>query len=335
MNPPRVKITVTAASSGERADKVLAGHLRETSRARVQEAFAQGKVWLHDTPIEKSHRVEKGDVLFIELPELPPSEIAAVAGDLTVIFEDDDVLVLNKGAGLIMHPGAGTGEDTLAHFALHHTGGKLSRLGGARRPGIVHRLDKETSGALVLAKSDRAYLALTQLFSEREIAKEYLALAKGVPELRSGSILEPIGRNPVVRVKMAVTTDSRGKPAHTDWSVEETFGTGASLIRCWLHTGRTHQIRVHLSHLGHPLLGDFVYGWKSRGGAAGRAARVMLHATVLAFPHPADGRPLEFRVPPPQDFSTLAADLREEARRDAKPQVVKRMDHPSHTRELH
>jgi 23S rRNA pseudouridine1911/1915/1917 synthase len=325
MKPPRVKITVPAGSSGERADKVLARYLKETSRARVQEAFAQEKVWLNDKPIAKSHHVAKGDVLHIELPAPPPTEIAAVEGSLTVIFEDEDLLVLNKGAGLIMHPGAGTGEDTLAHFALHHTGGRLSRLGGARRPGIVHRLDKDTSGALVLAKSDRAYLALTKLFSERDVAKEYLALAQGVPELRSGSIREPIGRNPVVRVKMAVAQGSRGRPAHTDWSVEETFGKSASLIRCWLHTGRTHQIRVHLAHLGHPLLGDFVYGWKPRGGAAAQAGRVMLHAAVLAFPHPADGRPLEFRVPPPPDFSNLAAQLREEARRDAKPKVMKRV----------
>ncbi len=325
MKPPRVKIIVPAASAGERADKLLARQLPETSRVRVQEAFAQEKVWLNDALIAQSHRVAKGDVLFIELPEPPPSTIEAVAGNLTVIFEDDDLLVLNKGAGLVMHPGAGTGDDTLAHFALHHTGGHLSRLGGERRPGIVHRLDKETSGALVLAKSDRAYLALTKLFSEREIAKEYLALAQGVPELRSGSIREPIGRNPVVRVKMAVAKGNRGKPAHTDWSVEEVFGKKAALIRCWLHTGRTHQIRVHLAHLGHPLLGDVVYGWKPHGGAAGSAARVMLHATVLAFPHPADGRPLEFRVQPPEDFLTLAAQLREEARRDAKPQIVKRV----------
>jgi len=334
MQPPRVKITVPTKAAGERADKVLAGQMKETSRARVQEAFDLEKVWLNDALIAKSHRVAKGDVLVIELPAPPPSELAAVDGGLTVIFEDEDLLVINKGSGVVMHPGAGTGEDTLAHFALHHTGGKLSRLGGSRRPGIVHRLDKETSGALVLAKSDRAYLALTKLFSEREIAKEYLALAQGVPDLRSGSILEPIGRNPVVRVKMAVVQGSRGKPAHTDWSAEEIFGKSATLIRCWLHTGRTHQIRVHLAHLGHPLLGDFVYGWKPRGGAAGRAQRVMLHAAVLAFPHPADGRPMEFRVPPPEDFLSLAAELREEARRDAKPQVVKRMKYTSHVREV-
>jgi 23S rRNA pseudouridine1911/1915/1917 synthase len=335
MKPRRLKFTVQGPAASERADKVLAHFLKDTSRARVQEAFAQKKVWRGETPIAKSQRVAPGDVLHIELPAPPPSEVEAVAGDLTVIYEDDDLLVLNKSSGLIMHPGGGTGADTLVHFALHHTGGKLSQLGGARRPGIVHRLDKETSGAVVLAKSDRAYLALTKLFSERDVAKEYVALVERVPKLRSGSIREPIGRNPVVRVKMAVVPGTRGKPAHTDWSVEESFGKSAALVRCWLHTGRTHQIRVHLAHLNHPLLGDYTYGWRPRGGVAGSAGRVMLHAAVLAFPHPADGRPLEFRVPPPEDFLALAAELREEARRDAKTQVVKRMDHAAHVREVH
>jgi len=334
MHSARQTITVTKKFAGERADKVLALRLDSVSRSRVQDAFANNKVWLNDKPIAQSHRVAKGDVLTVEMTELPPSQVEAVAGDLTVLFEDDDLLVLNKGAGLIMHPGAGTGDDTLAHFALHHTGGKLSKLGGARRPGIVHRLDKDTSGAVVLAKSDRAYLALTKLFSEREVAKEYLALVKGVPELRSGSIHEPIGRNPVVRVKMAVVKGSRGKPAHTDWAVEEIFGKRAALVRCWLHTGRTHQIRVHLAHLGHLLLGDRTYGWKPVEGAAGSAGRVMLHAAVLAFPHPADGRALEFRPPLPADFLALAARLREAAGRDTKAQVVKRMHHASHVREV-
>ncbi len=320
-----VSIRITSSQTGERADKALARHFADVSRARLQEAFAQDLVLLRDKPIAKSHRVAAGDVLAVELPEQAASEVTAVAGDLRVMFEDDDILVLDKGPGLIMHPGGGTGDDTLVHFALHHTDGKLSKLGGARRPGIVHRLDKDTTGAVVLAKSDRAYLALVKLFSEREVAKEYLALVQGVPKLRSGSIREPIGRNSVVRVKMAVVPGTRGKPAHTDWAVEEVFGKSATLVRCWLHTGRTHQIRVHLAHLGHVLLGDYTYGWKPRGPAALLPKRVMLHAALLAFPHPADGRTLEFRAPVPEDFSSLAALFREESRRDAKAQVVKRM----------
>jgi 23S rRNA pseudouridine1911/1915/1917 synthase len=320
-----VTVKITSAQAGERADKALALHFADLSRARLQEAFAQKKVLLRGGPIAKSHRVAKGDVLSVELPEAEPTEVAAIAGDLRVMFEDDDILVLDKGPGTVMHPGGGTGDDTLVHFALHHTGGQLSRLGGARRPGIVHRLDKDTTGAVVLAKSDRAYLALVKLFSERAVAKEYLALVQGVPALRSGSIREPIGRNPVVRVKMAVVPGARGKPAHTDWAVEEVFGKSAALVRCWLHTGRTHQIRVHLAHLGHPLLGDYAYGWRPRGPAAAQPRRVMLHAALLAFPHPADGRVLEFRAPVPEDFSAHAAQLREESRRHAKPQVVKRV----------
>ncbi len=328
-------IVVPKKLAGQRADKVLALLMTDTSRSRVQDAFAEKKVWLGETLIAQSYRVEKGDVITIEIPDPPPSQLSAIPGDLVVLHEDDDLLVLNKGAGVIMHPGAGTADDTLVHFALHHTGGMLSELGGMRRPGIVHRLDKDTTGAVVMAKSDRAYLALTKLFSEREVMKEYLALVKGVPELRSGSIREPIGRNPVVRVKMAVVPGSRGRHAHTDWAVEEVFGKRAALVRCWLHTGRTHQIRVHLSHLGHVLLGDLTYGWKPGSGVVGAAPRVMLHAAVLAFPHPADGRPLEFRPPLPADFLTVAAQLREETGRDAKAKVVKRMHHPSHVREVH
>ena len=321
MNSRPITVTVAADSADERADKVLARHFTEISRMRLQEAFANDKVSLNGRAIAKSQRVSAGDALTIELPELAPTQVEAVAGDLVVLFEDDDVLVLDKGPGLVMHPGHGTGEDTLVHFALHHTGGQLSRLGGARRPGIVHRLDKDTTGALVLAKSDRAYLALTQLFAERAVAKEYLALVQGVPTLRSGILREPIGRNPTVRVKMAVVTGGRGKPARTDWAVEEVFGKRAALVRCWLHTGRTHQIRVHLAHLGHPLLGDRVYGWRPRG-AETVPARVMLHAALLAFPHPADGKPMEFRAPLPADFSAQAASLRaagrEETRRHPK-----------------
>jgi 23S rRNA pseudouridine1911/1915/1917 synthase len=315
-------VRVTTKFAGERADKVLAWHFKDTSRARLQESFAQGKVQVLGQAITKSHRVAVGDVLSVEFLELEVSKVEAVAGDLTVLYEDEDLLVLNKTSGLIMHPGSGTGEDTLVHFALHHTGGKLSRLGGARRPGIVHRLDKDTTGALVLAKSDRAYLALTRLFAERAMAKEYLALAQGVPTLRSGGIREPIGRNPLARVKMAVVTDSRGKPAHTDWAVEEIFGKQAVLVRCWLHTGRTHQIRVHLAHLGHPLLGDRTYGWRPRPLETTRPERVMLHAAVLSFAHPADGRTMNFTVPLPADFLALIAQLREETRRHPKAKVV-------------
>lgn len=332
MKPATVKIFST--QDGERADKALMRHFADISRSRLQEAFANEKVLLDGKPIVKSHRVEAGDVLTVELAELPLAEVAAVEGDLTVIFEDEDVLVLNKGPGLVMHPGGGTGDDTLVHIALHHTKGKLSMLGGARRPGIVHRLDKDTTGAVVLAKSDRAYLSLIKQFAERDVAKEYLALVQGVPKLRSGSIREPIGRNPVVRVKMAVVPGTRGKPAHTDWAVEEIFGKRAALVRCWLHTGRTHQIRVHLAYSDHILLGDRTYGWKPVGGAGGEAKRVMLHAAVLAFTHPADGRPLEFKVPLPEDFLALMTLLRKEAGGDAKAQVVKRMDNSPHVREV-
>jgi 23S rRNA pseudouridine1911/1915/1917 synthase len=330
----RKQITVMGQFAGERADKYLAAHVKDVSRSRVQDAFAHNQVLLGGQPIPKSHRVARGDVLTIELVALPTPEVNAVEGSLTVLFEDEDVLVLNKTSGLIMHPGSGTGEDTLVHFALHHTGGKLSHLGGPHRPGIVHRLDKDTSGAVVLAKSDRAYLELIKYFSEREVAKEYLAIVQGVPKLRSGSQRESIGRNPVVRVKMAVVRPGKGKDAHTDWSVVEAFGHRAALVRCWLHTGRTHQIRVHMAHLGHILLGDQTYGWKPRTGDTARPRRVMLHAEVLAFTHPATGEPLEFRAPLPTDFVALTTQLREEAARDAIPKVMKRVKNVAGSRPI-
>jgi len=320
--------------AGERADKFLAAHFKNLSRSRIQDAFAHDQVWLGGQPIPKSHQVARGDVLTIQLVEPPTTEVTAIEGSLTVLFEDEDVLVLNKTSGLVMHPGSGTGEDTLVHFALHHTGGKLSHLGGTQRPGIVHRLDKDTSGAVVLAKSDRAYLALIKYFSERDVAKEYLAIVQGLPKLRSGSIREPIGRNPVVRVKMAVVRPGKGKDAHTDWAVEEAFGHRAALVRCWLHTGRTHQIRVHMAHLGQILLGDQTYGWKPRTGDTARPQRVMLHAQVLAFTHPGTGEPLEFRAPLPPDFLALIAQLREEAARDAVPKVIKRVKNAVGSRQI-
>jgi 23S rRNA pseudouridine1911/1915/1917 synthase len=318
MKPQSVTIKIAKSSAGERADKMLTHFFGDISRSRLQEAFANGKVLLSGAAITKSHRLVADEVLVVELPEPPPTEINAVEGKLVILYEDEDLLVLDKGPALVMHPGSGTGEDTLVHFALHHTGGKLSKLGGVRRPGIVHRLDKDTTGALVLAKSDRAYTALTNLFADRAVAKEYLALVRGVPELRSGTINEPIGRNPIIRVKMAIATKTRGRPAITEWQVEEAFGKRAALVRCWPRTGRTHQIRVHLTHLGHPLLGDHIYGWKPRADDTAVPGRVMLHAALLSFAHPADGRLMEFRAPLPQDFSKLAAQLREETRRDAK-----------------
>ncbi|HYD85824.1 MAG TPA: RluA family pseudouridine synthase, partial [Opitutus sp.] len=209
------------------------------------------------------------------------------------------------------HPGAATGEDTLVHALLAHCKGTLSGIGGVERPGIVHRLDRETSGIILVAKSDKAHRGLAEQFSERALQKEYLAIVSGAPALISGSIRKPIGRNKQHRHKMGVVEIADGgKDAHTDWEVVEKFGDVAALVRCAIHTGRTHQIRVHLKSLGHILLGDAVYGWKMDTRLKRQPERVMLHAEHLVFAHPITKKTLDLRAPLPSDFEAMLAQLR-------------------------
>jgi 23S rRNA pseudouridine1911/1915/1917 synthase len=208
-----------------------------------------------------------------------------------------------------VHPGAGTGEDTLVHALLSHCEGELSGIGGVERPGIVHRLDRETSGVMLVAKTDAAHRGLSEQFSERSLQKEYLALVTGAPSLLSGSIRKAIGRNTSHRHKMAVVEDG-GRDAHTDWEVVEKFGSIATLVRCIIHTGRTHQIRVHMKSLGHILLGDEVYGWKKDPRLPKQPARVMLHAEHLIVTHPITGKTLDLRAPLPKDFKAMVAALK-------------------------
>jgi 23S rRNA pseudouridine1911/1915/1917 synthase len=196
---------------------------------------------------------------------------------------------------MVVHPGAGTGENTLVHALLAHCKGTLSGIGGVERPGIVHRLDRGTSGAIVVAKTDEAHRDLARQFAERSVVKEYVALVAGAPGLLSGSIRKAIGRNPRHRHKMAVIEEGRGgRSAWTDWQVVEKYGAAAALVSCTLHTGRTHQIRVHLASLGHPILGDSVYGWRPDAKARARPARVMLHSARIRLAHPKTGRALRF-----------------------------------------
>ena len=202
---------------------------------------------------------------------------------------------------MVVHPGDGTREDALVHALLHHCDEKLSTVGAPERPGIVHRLDKDTTGVIVVAKTDPVHHALVKQFAERETGKEYLALASDVPREKSGSVTLPIGRHPTIRVKMAVVEN--GKPAHTDWEIIESFGNLASLIRCRIHTGRTHQIRVHLSSLGHPVVGDETYGFKPARSKIPSPPRVLLHAQKLSFTHPANGELMTVEAPVPEDFS--------------------------------
>ncbi len=294
----------------ERADKVLHRLYPEYSRSRLQTLFAKGLVWMDDEAIGKNRKISKGAKITFTLPPEIPTELIPAEIPLTILYEDEHLVAINKASGMVTHPGNATGDDTLVHALLHYCGVEnLSSIGGSLRPGIVHRLDKETSGAMVAAKSDVAYMGMSRIFAERKIDKEYVAVVVGKPRAQSGSIDEPIGRHPVHRVKMAV--NPRGRPALTDWKIMETFGGKFSLLRLKIHTGRTHQIRVHLAHLGHPVAGDSVYGGKSSPSAPNDAARTMLHARRLSFLHPVTDQPIKIEAELPEDFSTFLGRLRE------------------------
>ncbi len=290
-----------------RADKLLAGAFPAHSRAALQRAFDAGLVRRNGEVVGRSATVKAGDRLEFVLPAIQPPTLRPVAIPLEVLYEDEHLIALNKAAGMVVHPGAHTGEDTLVHALLAHCAGTLSGVGGVERPGIVHRLDKETSGVLLVAKHDAAHRALAGQFAGRHLRKEYLALVAGVPRLRSGTVDRAIARHPVHRERM--TTGEGGRPARTDWEVVDTFGSAAALLRCRIHTGRTHQIRVHLKSLGHPVLGDRTYGWKPDPDGP-TPPRVMLHAERIAFLHPITARPLDLHAPLPGDFSGLIAALR-------------------------
>jgi len=286
-----------------RADKALAAAHPEHSRVAFQRSFDAGLVTRGGAPLERSSTVRAGDVVEFSFPEVLPAALRAVEIPLEVLFEDKSLLAINKPAGMVVHPGAGTREDTLVHALLAHCAGSLSGVGGVERPGIVHRLDRETSGVIVVAKTDAAHRALAKQFAERTVVKEYLALVSGVPRLMSGSIHKAIGRNVRQRHKMAVVEEGHGgRASWTDWQLVERYGDLAALVTCTLHTGRTHQIRVHLASLGHPLLGDAAYGWKETTRMRRSPGRVMLHAARLSLAHPVTGKALDFKAPLPADF---------------------------------
>ncbi|MDP1580858.1 MAG: RluA family pseudouridine synthase, partial [Candidatus Didemnitutus sp.] len=258
---PTTTYVVPEDANRARADKVLAAAFPEHSRVAFQRALEAGLVRIGEKVLKQSDEVVAGQVIEFSLPDTKPLELRAVAIPLEVIFEDRHMVVINKPTGMVVHPGVGTGEDTLVHALLAHCAGQLSGIGGVERPGIVHRIDKETTGLLVVAKNDIAHRALSDQFATRTLVKEYLALVSGVPKGLCGTIDRGIARHPIHRHRM--TTGEGGKPARTDWTLVEKFGEKAALLRCRIHTGRTHQIRVHLKSIGHALFGDAVYGWKA------------------------------------------------------------------------
>ncbi len=308
------RVTVGPGEDGTRLDQALTALTDDFTRSRIRKWIDLGLVRRNGAPARRSERVVEGDVLEMDVPEVIPSEAKAEDIPLSILYEDEHLLVLNKAAGLVIHPAAGNPEGTLVNALLHHCK-DLSGIGGVERPGIVHRLDKDTTGALIVAKNDRAHLGLSLAFSRREIEKTYLAVCYGIPKPPEGVIEAPIGRHPNDRKKMAVRED--GSPARTLYSTNEVF-EGTALLSCRLITGRTHQIRVHCAHIGHALIGDSTYSgrqWKNlMNPVAGRACRDFprqaLHAWRLEFTHPVTGEIIAIEAPIPDDISGLIEKLK-------------------------
>jgi 23S rRNA pseudouridine1911/1915/1917 synthase len=291
-----MQLIVPKVSASLRLDRFLAMELPQYSRSRFQQLIRDGFVTLNGKTARPRDILRAGDV--IDLTEPPPEKIdnQPEAIPLDILFEDDDLIVINKLAGLVVHPGAGHREHTLINALLHHCS-ILSGIGGKERPGIVHRLDKDTSGCLVVAKNDESHRGLTTQFAERTVEKIYLALVSEKLRRSAGVIEQKIGRHRVHRQRMSVTSE-RGRAARTEYRVLRS-SEQASLVECKLHSGRTHQIRVHLHHLGHPVLGDKVYAPK----LTGKIPRQMLHAWKLGFRHPRTGEWRTFEAPLPNDFA--------------------------------
>ncbi len=300
------RFVVPPASAGLRLDRylplALAAEGREMSRAAIQELIKGGSVTAGGRTAKPSHAVATGDEVFVRIEAAAPAGLRPEAIAVPILHEDDDIVVVDKPAGLVVHPAAGNPDGTLVNALLHHCDGRLCALAGEDRPGIVHRLDKETSGCLVAAKSEVAYHSLVAQFSGRETGKEYLAVTEGIPAEEAGTIQNHIGRHPVNRQRMAVVQPPAGKEAITDYHLlRSDAGAGWAALRCIIHTGRTHQIRVHLKeNLRCPILGDTIYAQVSR--QRNKVERLMLHARFLAFRHPVTGESLRFEAPVPPPF---------------------------------
>jgi 23S rRNA pseudouridine1911/1915/1917 synthase len=318
----RIAITLAAGDAGIRLDRALQRRLPELSRSRLKRLILDGQVTSAGRVLRDPAQRAAAGVVVVALPAPEAAAPMAEPIPLAVLFEDAHLIVVDKPAGLVVHPAPGNPKGTLVNALLAHCGASLSGIGGVRRPGIVHRLDKDTSGLLVAAKTEAAHHALSQAFAQRRIERGYCALVWGVPSPPAGEIAGNIGRSPTNRKKMAVVGTGRGKPAVTRYRVERRFaapgGQRAALVECRLLTGRTHQIRVHLAHIGHPVIGDPAYGARAARAAARHAAigaeiatfaRQALHARLLGFVHPATGERLRFESPLPADMAGLVTNL--------------------------
>jgi 23S rRNA pseudouridine1911/1915/1917 synthase len=321
------EVTVADADSGERLDRLLARDIAALSRTRIKALILDGAVAIGGrTILDPGHRVNAGDRIEVTVP--PPEEPEPQAENipLNIVYEDDQLIVVDKPSGLVVHPAAGHATGTLVNALIAHCGDSLSGIGGVKRPGIVHRLDKDTTGLMVVAKTDRAHQALAEQFADHgrtgPLQRGYLAFVWGAPDRPKGTVDAPIDRHPHARDKMAVRQS--GREAITHWQVLDRYPGSdkkplASLIECRLETGRTHQIRVHLAHLGHPLIGDSTYGqgFRTKSALLAPAARQALealgrqalHAYLLGFEHPASGEELVFRSELPADLARLRSAL--------------------------
>jgi len=313
--------TATDADNGGRLDRVLASSIDDVSRSRIKILIEAGSVTIDGATItDPSHRVKLGQIFAMIIPDSQPASIEPEAIDLDVLYEDEDVIVINKPAGMVVHPAPGSPNGTLVNALLAHCGASLSGIGGVRRPGIVHRLDKDTSGVMVAAKNDVAHQSLATQFAERTIERAYTAVIWGIPAPPLGVVEGNIGRSERNRLKMAVVRAPKGRVARTHYRVTERLGPQASITQCRLETGRTHQIRVHMTHLGHPLVGDPVYGRQSaaRMKSLNTVARTFLddfkrqalHAHLIGFIHPRKQQQLQFKSEIPKDIKSLINVLR-------------------------
>ena len=297
-------MTLFADISGERLDAFLARCVPDLSRSGAQRLIEDGQVTRNGKPGKKNDKLNIGDEICYTIPEPREVDIKPTQMDLNIVYEDEDVLVINKPKGLVVHPAAGHQDDTLVNGLLHAMGDDLSGINGELRPGIVHRIDKDTSGLLAVAKNDRAHVFLASQLKDHTMARTYEAIVCGSFREDSGTVDAPIGRHPSDRKKMTVTARN-SKDAVTHWEVVKRY-RGYTHIRCRLETGRTHQIRVHMAHIGHPILGDMVYGHKKP--ELGQDSQC-LHAGILCFRHPKDGRPVIVQAELPEYFTAVLEKL--------------------------
>lgn len=309
------KIIVQETLPLERLDKYIAGRKPDTSRVTIQRLINEGYIKVNGAVVKPTYHPKKGDIIEMTFPVARSPDITPQAIPLKIIYEDDDILVINKQPGIVVHPGSGVFDNTLVNALLHHCGSSLSGIGGVARPGIVHRLDRDTSGVMVIAKNDFAHIALAEQFAKRKVHKVYNAIVCGHLEQKTGEIKTYLARDLTHRHRMAVATIAHkgGRLAHTEYTVIEELNY-TSLVEITIHTGRTHQIRVHFQHIGHPVFGDTIYGVKTNKKIYEltnyKPPRVLLHAKRLDFIHPRTMEVESFEADLPNDFRAALRALR-------------------------